>query len=167
MTCCYTLIRGQLDPLEPMYVWKWCHCYHSYLIQDCDAEPCTSKLLWFMMHINNAHTCIQMLPATYEYDTPQTRGYERNSLACRVQWCPSNIVSTSRVALLLFNEIGRYVQVTITTWEKKQVVTVFTCQHNKIWKQRICRPFHSVLMTSCYTLIRGQLDPLEPMYVWK
>ena len=64
MTCCYTLIRGQLDPLEPMYVWKWCHCYHSYLIQDSDAQPCTSKLLWFMMHINNAYTCIPMLPIT-------------------------------------------------------------------------------------------------------
>ena len=111
--------------------------------------------------VHAAHKCIN------EYDTPQTRGYERNSQACPVQWCPSIFVSTFRVALLLFNEIGRYVQVTITTWEKKQVVTVFTCQHNKIWKQRICRPFHSALMICCYTLIRGQLDPLEPMYVWK
>ena len=50
-----------------------------------------------------------------EYDTPQTSGYERNSLACIVQWCPSIIVSTSRVALLFFNEIGNDVQATITT----------------------------------------------------
>ena len=64
-----------------------------------------------------------------EYDTPQISGYERNSPACFVQWCLSIIVSTSRVALLLFNEIGNDVQVTTPTWEKKEVVTVFTCQH--------------------------------------
>ena len=64
-----------------------------------------------------------------EYDNPQTRGYGRNSQACPVQWCLSIIVSTSRVALLFFNEIGHDVQVTLPTWEKKQVVTVFTCQY--------------------------------------
>ena len=61
MTCCYTLIRGKLDPLEPMEVVP---LLSQLLIQDSDAEPCTSKLLWFMMHINNAHTCIPMLPIT-------------------------------------------------------------------------------------------------------